>query len=470
MLRIFGHFVPVPAILLGVFEIVALSLALYLVAAPAELAHVWQFPPAEMPVRFSLGLSLVALIAMAAVGLYNYEVFLDSRTMAIKILMALLLVAPAAAVAAVLLARQDGRVVGSWPLCFLRATLVWIACLLVTRTAFLRFSDSELFHRRVIVIGTGERAARIAELAARRGMHHFVPKGFVHAAGDPRLVPGATLDLDETSDERALANHALELGAKEVVVATDDRRGMPIVQLLHCKIAGINVVDYLSFWERENSKVDLDALQPSWLIYSDGFRQGILVDTVKRSFDIVVSLLILIMTLPLVLAAMVAVKLDSRGPLLYRQERVGHDGQTFTLLKFRSMRVDAENDGAPRWAQSGDPRVTRVGAVLRRFRIDELPQLINVLRGNMSFVGPRPERPFFVETLAKDIPFYRERHSVKPGITGWAQVNYPYGASLEDARQKFAYDLYYVKNRTVFLDFVILIQTVRVILFGEGAR
>ena len=471
MLRIFGHFVPVPAIMLGVFEIFLGGIALYLVAASAALGEAWAFPPAALPTQFSVALSAVALIAMTSVGLYSYEVFLDTRAMVIKLLMALVLIAPATAVGALVLSHavEEGRM-PAWPLCGLKAIVLWFACLLATRMIFLKFSDSELFRRRVVVIGTGARAARIAELVARRANRYFVPKGFVHACNDPLMVSGAALDLDHTNDEHALAHYARDAGAKEVVVATDDRRGMPTVQLLHCKIAGINVVDYLSFWERENSKVDIEALQPSWLIYSDGFRRGLLVDVTKRVFDVSVSLLLLLLALPLILGAMLAIKLDGGGPLLYRQERVGRDGQPITLLKFRSMRVDAERDGAPRWAASGDPRVTRVGLLLRRFRIDELPQLVNVLRGDMSFVGPRPERPFFVAQLAESIPFYRERHSVKPGITGWAQVNYPYGASLDDARQKLAYDLYYVKNRTVFLDFVIMLQTVRVILFGEGAR
>jgi exopolysaccharide biosynthesis polyprenyl glycosylphosphotransferase len=189
----------------------------------------------------------------------------------------------------------------------------------------------------------------------------------------------------------------------------------------------------------------------------------------KRAFDLAVAFLLLVFVLPVMLAAALAVFVEDGAPVLYRQERVGRDGRLITLLKFRSMRRDAER-GAPQWARSADPRTTRVGLVMRQFRVDELPQLVNVLRGDMSFVGPRPERPFFVDELAKSLPFYRERHSVKPGITGWAQVNYPYGASLEDARQKLAYDLYYVKNRTLFLDFLILVQTVRVVLFHEGAR
>jgi sugar transferase (PEP-CTERM system associated) len=462
MLRIFRHFVPVPALALGLCEVLLLSLTFYLVAAPVDLSH-FQF--AFTPARFSVGTATLALLAMIAVGLYNHDVFLDSRLMAIKVVTALLLMAPAVAVVG-----SFYDVEGSWPVWCAKASLVWLLSVLVTRTAFVYLSDAELFRRPVLILGTGVRAARIADMVERRADRSFSARAFVHACGDLRLVMGARLDLDRTNDEYALAHYAKQIGAREVVVATDERRGMPVLQLLHCKIVGINVVDYLTFWEREDQKVELEALQPSWLVFSDGFRQGLLVDAAKRFFDLAAASLLMLFVLPLMLVTCIAVKLDGGGPLLYRQERTGRDGKPFTLLKFRSMCVNAESDGAPRWAAAEDPRVTRIGSFIRKFRIDELPQLFNVLRGEMSFVGPRPERPFFVEELARKIPFYSERHSVKPGITGWAQVNYPYGASLEDARQKLAYDLYYVKNRTLFLDFVVLIQTVRVILFREGGR
>jgi sugar transferase (PEP-CTERM system associated) len=254
------------------------------------------------------------------------------------------------------------------------------------------------------------------------------------------------------------------------VVALEDRRGLPVSQLLRCKIDGINVIDYQTFCERETCRLDLDELRPSWLIFGTGFTRGIVTDLLKRFFDIFVSSIFLLATLPFTLIAALSIKFESPGPILYRQERVGLHGGSFMVLKLRSMRQDAETGGAPQWATVGDPRVTKVGAFIRKARIDELPQLINVLRGDMSFVGPRPERPFFVDQLSEAIPFYRERHCVKPGITGWAQINYPYGASLEDSRQKLSYDLYYVKNHSLFLDFIIILSTVRVILMQQGAR
>jgi sugar transferase (PEP-CTERM system associated) len=245
---------------------------------------------------------------------------------------------------------------------------------------------------------------------------------------------------------------------------------MPVKALLDCKLEGVLVSDYSTFWESETGKVDLDALHPSWLIFSDGFVGGWMQSMFKRAFDIFASAVLLAVSLPVIVLTALVIRLTSPGPVFYRQERVGLNGKPFMLLKFRSMRVDAERDGVPRWAAVNDNRVTPVGAFIRNTRIDEIPQIFNVLKGEMSFIGPRPERPFFVEELRHAIPYYFERHRVKPGISGWAQLNYPYGASVEDAKQKFQYDLYYIKNYSLFLDFIVLVQTARVILWPQGVR
>jgi sugar transferase (PEP-CTERM system associated) len=326
-----------------------------------------------------------------------------------------------------------------------------------------------LLKRRIVVLGNGTQAARIAKLVERGENQHFTPVSFVRMPGDQASVGAETIGWSE-SDPDALADLAYRRCASEIVVAADDRRGLPVRQLLHGKLAGIKVTDFLDFWERETRTVDLEALRPSWLFYSDGFRCGIVDQVLKRFFDIAISSALLIFSLPLLVVTACLIKLDSPGPVLYRQERVGLRGQVFTIFKFRSMRVDAERDGSPKWAEEKDPRVTRVGAIIRKLRIDELAQIFNVLRGDMSFVGPRPERPYFVSNLASVIPYYAERHWVRPGITGWAQINYPYGASIEDARRKLSFDLYYVKNQSIFLDFLILLQTARVIFWNHGAR
>jgi exopolysaccharide biosynthesis polyprenyl glycosylphosphotransferase len=233
---------------------------------------------------------------------------------------------------------------------------------------------------------------------------------------------------------------------------------------------GIGVHRYADFYERETGSIDLEALDSTDVALSGGLRGSRLRDGLKRTMDIGVSLIVLVLFLPVLIFTALAIRLESPGPVILQQERVGFRGRAFVVLKFRSMRVDSEGDGVPRWAAANDSRITRVGAIIRKFRIDELPQLINVLRGEMSFVGPRPERPYFVEQLAEQIPFYGERHQVKPGITGWAQLNYQYGASIDDARRKLQFDLYYLFHYSLLLDIVIILQTVRVILWPQGVR
>jgi sugar transferase (PEP-CTERM system associated) len=274
------------------------------------------------------------------------------------------------------------------------------------------------------------------------------------------------------ADIASLPDHLLKLGAGEVVLALEERRNaLPLNDLLRIKTTGVHIHDFSSFLERETGRVDLDSLNPSWLIFSDGFSAGQRLSSIaKRLFDVAASLLLLLLTLPLIALTALAVKLESRGPAFYRQRRVGLYGQPFDVIKLRSMRTDAEIGGIAVWAQKDDPRVTRVGRIIRKLRIDELPQAWSVLKGEMSFVGPRPERPQFVADLEQRLPYYAERHVVKPGITGWAQINYPYGASVEDAREKLEFDLYYAKNYTPFLDLLILLQTARVVIWPEGAR
>jgi sugar transferase (PEP-CTERM system associated) len=252
----------------------------------------------------------------------------------------------------------------------------------------------------------------------------------------------------------------------------DRRREFPVRQLLDCRLNGIEVIDLVNFLERETGRVHLDVLNPSWIIFSEGFRRDALRQTTKRAFDLVASVALVLVTWPLMLVTVLTIVLEDglRAPIFYRQRRVGLDGHVIDVLKFRSMRVDAEGDGKARWATGADDRVTRVGRIIRKVRIDELPQIFNVLRGDMSFVGPRPERPPFVAQLAESIPYYDERHCAKPGITGWAQVCYPYGSSEKDALEKLQYDLYYVKNHSLLFDLMILLQTVEVVLMGKGGR
>ena len=466
MLRVFRHFFPVATLVLGLSESVLLALVLYIVARPVS---VLPQSIAVVHVQFSVGLALLAIVAMMAVGLYNSDVFLDYRRASLRALLALALIVPIAFTATYLFQTHfEARQLDSHWLA--KATLAGLLCIALTRIVFVRVLSFDLFKRRILVLGTGVRARRLKQLSEDRTRDQFVPVAFVNTCGDPRLVDAAVLELGNPRDRTSLAKLVVGHCAKEIVLATDDRRGLPVQQLLECKLSGIRVIDYVAFCERETGRVDLDALRPSWFILSDGFRMGPVSEFVKRSFDLLISSIILIAFLPVMVMTAIAIRLESPGPVLFRQERVGLHGRIFTLLKFRSMRVDAERDRVPQWAQQHDPRVTLVGSFIRMVRIDELPQLWNVLRGDMSFVGPRPERPYFVERLSKSMPFYNERHAIRPGITGWAQVNYCYGASIEDARNKLSYDLYYLKNRDLFLDLITLMQTVRVILWPEGAR
>lgn len=340
------------------------------------------------------------------------------------------------------------------------------------RPLFFYYVDRDILKIRVLVLGAGERAASIRRRLRRRvDRRGFRIAGYVSLPTDRSVAVDSDTLVDTGED--SLLDYCIAHSIDEIVVAADERReGMPLDELLQCKLHGIDVIDLLSFFEREQGKLPLDILRPDWLIYSDGFERGALRDVMKRMFDVMASGLILLITWPFMLLAVIAIKIEDgwEAPMLYRQVRVGFQGRPFDVLKFRSMSVNAEENGVAQWATANDSRVTRVGSIIRKTRIDELPQIINVLRGDMSFVGPRPERPHFVDQLSESIPYYQERHAVKPGITGWAQVCYPYGASMVDSVQKQEYDLYYIKNHTIFLDTLILCQTAEVVLFGKGAR
>jgi sugar transferase (PEP-CTERM system associated) len=330
--------------------------------------------------------------------------------------------------------------------------------------------DEDAFKRHVLIYGAGFRALSLMQLRRRSDQRGFLIRGYISAPGEEIRV-----DADKVIEPelRELRNIARSLGVDEIVIAMDDRRReFPVRELLDCRLGGVEVIDIVSFLERETGRVHIDVLNPSWIIFAEGFRRDPLRQTTKRAFDVIAALGLVLVTWPFMLLTMLAIMIEDgpRALLLYRQRRVGIEGVPFDVLKFRSMRVDAERDGRARWATGNDDRVTRVGRIIRKIRLDELPQIFNVLRGDMSFVGPRPERPEFVASLSDSIPYYAERHCVKPGITGWAQVCYPYGSSEKDSLEKLQYDLYYVKNHSLLFDLMILLQTVEVVLLGKGAR
>jgi sugar transferase (PEP-CTERM system associated) len=336
-------------------------------------------------------------------------------------------------------------------------TGAWLLCALLLRLLLRGIYHSGMLTRRVVLVGTPARAAELTSLA-RESEERFRLVGHF----DPRVE-------NETQCPRSLVSLVLSLGASEVVIAPADGP-LPWNLLVECRLAGIHVTDFLDFYEREERCIRIDSLREDWIALSRGFDVDWFRERLRRVNDIVLVLFGFLATAPVLLLTAFAIKLEDGGPVLYRQERIGLEGRPFTLYKFRSMREDAERDGTPAWAAERDMRITAIGRIIRKLRIDELPQFWNVLRGDMTLVGPRPERPYFVHQFSQSIPFYDFRHVVRPGITGWAQVSFRYGASLEDTRRKLSYDLYYIKNRGALLDIVILLKTVTVVVRGEGAR
>jgi sugar transferase (PEP-CTERM system associated) len=461
MIRLFKHYIPHAVLLLALVDIVLLMSA-------ADFA--WRFRAGQVGVsigdfadrvRPMVVFSTVIFTAMVAVGVYGADALRSLRYATARLLVAVSL-------GIIALSLLNSALGGDM---FWRSTLFYAmigasGLLLLNRLLVGTLLGAAAFRRRVLVLGAGPRAQRLRTLG-HRPEAGFAIVGYV-------VMNEGTPVVEEAIARTAihdLTRYVENLGVSEVVLALEERRNaLPLKDLLRIKTAGVHVNDFSSFMERETGRVDLDTVNPSWFIFSDGFSSGRTFSAAaKRLFDIAASLLLLALTAPVILLFALLVKLDSRGPAFFRQTRVGLFGENFEVIKLRSMRTDAEANGA-QWATKNDPRVTRLGRFIRKVRIDELPQTWSVLKGEMSFVGPRPERPEFVDSLEEQLGYYAERHMVKPGITGWAQVNYPYGASIEDSRHKLEYDLYYVKNYSPFLDILIMLQTLRVVLWNEGAR
>ncbi|MBZ0156187.1 MAG: TIGR03013 family PEP-CTERM/XrtA system glycosyltransferase [Alphaproteobacteria bacterium] len=349
----------------------------------------------------------------------------------------------------------------------LSTALVLFGCLqFLWHTAYRGLMSSPRLARKVLVLGTGPLASKMGELITTAGNRHVL-QGYVPLPSEPVHVPShAIVGKGDGIAETVTKERAQKL----VISLTERRESFPVRDVLTLKFRGVEVVDAPSFYEEMTGKLLIENITPSWFIFSSGFRMTTAMRVYKRAFDLFFSGVGLLIALPLFPLIALAIKIDSRGPVFFRQARVGERERVFMICKLRTMHQDAENGTGAVWAQVNDPRVTRVGRFLRKTRLDELPQLYNTLVGDMSFIGPRPERPVFVEQLKKIIPFYSERHFVKPGITGWAQIRYSYGASVEDAIEKLRYDLYYIKNLSLWIDLVIILETVKVILFGRGAR
>jgi len=459
MIRLFHIYVPSSVMVLFLVDAAILyaSISLGLIYSYASIS--------DLHKSASLDVQRVVFVAIVMLSLFTMG--LHHRRYIAELKMAALRLAASHLMAFVILTLVFYVVPSTriWLSALLPALVISLFSLFVCRIVFVRAAKVSLFRQPILILGAGGQAQRI-EMAESRGRIRCV--GFVAPEGSEiKVSPDRII-----SGQGSLSEMARRFGAAEIIVGLEERRGkLPTDDLLTCRLQGVWVRDFTSFMERETGQVELQALDPSWLIFSEGFSaQHRIERAVKRAFDIIVSSLLLTFAVPVAAMTALAILLEDGGPVLFRQQRVGLHGRPFMLMKFRSMKVDAESGGVARWASVGDQRVTKVGAFIRKTRVDEIPQVINVLKGEMSFVGPRPEQLAFVDELSRSIPYYHYRHMVKPGITGWAQINYPYGASTEDAYQKLKFDLYYIKNYSLVLDLLVLIQTVRVILWPHGAR
>jgi sugar transferase (PEP-CTERM system associated) len=456
MLRVYRHYVPTAACAMVVFDLVLIALA----TMSAERLGYWS-PDGALWLK-TAGVAGVTPLALYVSDLYKTDWRIRRLELISRLLVALIAAATlTAALGFALPPLRLGR------LAFLHVMGIVALGLLGSRLAWMALGPKRMRNHRVLVLGVGKAVEMLPELQFS-GSRPFTILGFLDDAPDAAdRIPAGLQLLGKTKD---LLNLVEELQPDLVLVALAEmRRALPAEELFECRLRGINVEEWPTFYEKQTGKIFVANLRPSWLIFANGFVKTASTRMVKRAMDVGLALIGLVLSLPVMALVALAVKLDSKGPVLFRQQRVGERGRVFVLNKFRSMTVDAERGGAV-WAAAEDPRVTRVGRWIRRTRLDELPQFWNVLVGDMSFVGPRPERPEFVGMLQRKIPFYMGRHSVKPGITGWAQVRHRYAASVEDSMEKLQYDLYYIKNLSPLLDLVILLSTLQVVVLARGSR
>ena len=462
-MKILNHHVSQVTLMLFITEAIALVFSVFLGAELRFFNSNYSFS-SQSGYFFLLAcaFALVMLFSMSVFGMYRYNYRENIRSIFLLIMPSFILgFGIVTSIFYIIPSLDFGR--GVLGVVFIIAA----ALILLIRTIFYQTYEYKILESRIIFLGCGTLAKECSDLAMNHiGHHKYHIIGFVQMKNEKSHVPpDSILPVGES-----LSFMYKKYFADEIIVAVNNRRdgSFPIQDLLECKSNGVKVTDAASFFEREASQIRVATLQPSWLVFGGGFDQSFLRTFVKRLFDLFASIIILMVTLPLMLITAICIYIEDRTPIFYKQERVGKNGHTFMVLKFRSMRNDAEKGIDPQWAAAKDPRTTKVGRLIRKLRIDELPQLVNVFNGDMSFVGPRPERPFFVNQLCEKVPFYNVRHCIKPGITGLAQVRYQYGASVEDSIQKLQYDLYYVKNNSLFLDALILVDTLKVVVLGKG--
>lgn len=461
--EVFRHHIPTEFILLGVIEVLALMVSFYIGIELRLDSMVWHETLSTY--SSSAGVfGLVMLSSLIAFGAYQRQSQKTLSELAVRIASSLL--------AGMVVLSLTYYIV---PLFFLGrgalalAVFVSFVNIMAIRLLFMKIMSAYDLRLRVLILGAGKTASLVKQAQAAGDLDGLNIINYMSTPGDLEDSKGLSL----VNTQGALAKYVTEKQIDVIVLAMDERRkGLPVHDLLDCKMGGVEVLDLLTFFERYTNKIRLDIMQPSWMFLSDGFRVSHFRRLWKRLFDTSTVLLLTPILSPIVIVVIIALLIECRfrSSVFYSQTRVGENGRLFQIYKFRSMVVNAEQDGVPRWAEKNDSRITRVGSLLRKFRFDEIPQLYNVLKGDMSFVGPRPERPEFVQRLAEKIPYYNERHRVKPGLSGWAQIRYSYGASEEDGLEKLQYDLYYVKNYSILLDALVLLQTAEVVLLGRGAQ
>lgn len=460
MIKIFNHYFHKPT-LLKVFFDFGLVIAAMVVAALSQVTDIALLFSKVMPQLLLLAAGIV--IINAGLGFYQRKYVCTLGQARAKAVLSLLISIPLAYG----IQRWSPVPLGNES-AMLMTLMAVVGIMLMNRIYLTHASASTSLRQRVLVYGSGERAQLVGKTLQSSDPHVDLVGYYAGPNEDVSTFSAWGL----LSPKRSLTDIVLEEKIDEIIVALSERRGgsMPLRELLDCKLHGVRVVDTATHFEKTMGQIRRDSVSAGWLIFGEGFQQGWLRTLVKRLFDIVCASLLIILALPIMLVTGLLILFESGGPILYLQERVGLNGRLFNVVKFRSMRTDAEKDGKPQWATVADNRVTQVGRWIRRLRIDELPQLFSVLTGAMSLVGPRPERPYFVDKLTNELAFYAVRHSVKPGVTGWAQVRYHYGASVDDSAEKLQYDLYYVKNHSLFLDLLVLFETVGVVLMGKGAH
>jgi sugar transferase (PEP-CTERM system associated) len=468
LLRIFRHYLSASALGLFLLESSVIVSAFYAAARAFAPLNATTHEMLREYLAVMLVTGIISSLLMYSIGLYDRWLIGNVRRAFPRLVACFAICTPVIILLMMFnLPAPEGVATGHQALVYTSWAALAFTGVLVSRVAYAGITRSTAARRRVLVVGVGKLAAEIEFMLSRQSHADVEVVGYTAFGNEAPLVPQSRIK----PGTKSLLQIARANGVREIVVALDDRRGVPLDSFLEARMEGITVTNYLSFWEREMRRVNLKALDPSWLIYSDGFRISSETNALlKRLFDIGAGVALLILGLPVFVFGVIAVRFSSSGPIFYKQDRVGRNGVTFTIYKFRTMRTDAESNGIPQWASVQDPRITGIGSFLRKWRIDELPQILNVLHGDMSFVGPRPERPFFVQSLTKDVPYYSQRHRMRPGITGWAQINYPYGASIEDAEAKLAYDLYYIKNYSFMFDLLIMLSTAHAVFSNKGGR